>query len=317
MNYPAKLIPTLAAALLLCCPAIFAQNPEEETSGPTVEALFEKAPQLEAQSPRLYRIRNVNIHGVQFINPEMIRSSSGLIPGDSIYLPSNFISEAIARLWSQRYYSDIRVGATIEGDDLDLELFLQERPKVNYWRFEGISKSNQRDLLEQLKLKRGTELSDYVIDKNKKLIRKFFTDKGFRNVEVEARIENDPVLKQAVNVTFVVDRKHKVRIGEIRFTGNDEFSDKRLRQTLKKTHKTSINFLRSTKLNEEDYENDKELLIDFYNSKGFRNATVLSDSIYPINEKRIGIRIDLSEGNKYYIRNVSWVGNSIYETDEL
>ena len=91
MNYPAKLIPTLAAALLLCCPAIFAQNPEEETSGPTVEALFEKAPQLEAQSPRLYRIRNVNIHGVQFINPEMIRYSSGLIPGDTIYLPSHFI----------------------------------------------------------------------------------------------------------------------------------------------------------------------------------------------------------------------------------
>lgn len=318
MNYPGKLIPTLAAALLLLCPGISAQTPEEETPDRSaVEILFEKAPLLETQSPRLYRIRNVNVHGVQFINPDMIRSSSGLIPGDSIYLPSNFISEAIARLWSQRYYSDIRVGATIEGDDLDLELFLQERPKVNYWQFEGIPKSNQRDLIEQLKLKRGTELSDYVIDKNRKLIRKFFVDKGFRNVEVEARIENDPVLKQAVNVTFVVDRKHKVKIGDIQFTGNVEFPDKRLRHVLKKTHKKSINFLRSTKLNEEDYENDKELLIDFYNSKGFRNASILSDSIYPINEKRIGIRIDLSEGNKYYIRDVSWVGNSVYETDDL
>lgn len=317
MNYPGKLIPTLAAALLLLCPGISAQTPAQESADPTVETLFEEAPLLDAQSPRLYRIRNVNIHGVEFINPEMIRSSSGLIPGDSISLPSNFISEAIARLWSQRYYSDIRVGATIEGDDLDLELFLRERPKVNYWRFEGIPKSNQRDLLEQLKLKRGTELSDYVIDKNKKLIRKFFVEKGFRNTEVEARIENDPVLKQAVNVTFVVDRKHKVKIGDIRFTGNAEFSEKRLRHALKKTHRKSINFLRSAKLNEEDYESDKELLIDFYNSKGFRNASILSDSIYPINEKRIGIRIDLSEGNKYYIRNISWVGNSVYETDDL
>lgn len=317
MNYPGKLIPTLAAALLLLCPGISAQTPAQKSADPTVETLFEEAPLLDAQSPRLYRIRNVNIHGVEFINPEMIRSSSGLIPGDSISLPSNFISEAIARLWSQRYYSDIRVGATIEGDDLDLELFLRERPKVNYWRFEGIPKSNQRDLLEQLKLKRGTELSDYVIDKNKKLIRKFFVEKGFRNTEVEARIENDPVLKQAVNVTFVVDRKHKVKIGDIRFTGNAEFSEKRLRHALKKTHRKSINFLRSAKLNEEDYESDKELLIDFYNSKGFRNASILSDSIYPINEKRIGIRIDLSEGNKYYIRNISWVGNSVYETDDL
>ena len=120
-----------------------------------------------------------------------------------------------------------------------------------------------------------------------------------------------------MNVTFDIDRGDRVRIGEITFSGNREFSDRRLRKTFKKTHKKSINFLRNTKLNEKDYADDKELLIDFYNSKGFRNATILSDSLYVINDKRIGLHLDLSEGNKYYIRNVSWLGNSVYPTEDL
>lgn len=238
MNHPGKVFLTLTAALLLLCPQIFAQEPSGEAAPPPAEQTdqdedtnqllqqFEKAPTLEGGTQKLYHIRNVNIHGAQYIDNSILRASSGLIPGDSIYLPSNFISTAITRLWNQRLFSDIRVGATIEGDSLDLEVFLKERPRVNYWRFEGISKSNQKDLLEKLKLKRGTELSDYVIDKNSKLIHKYYADKGFRNAEVSVRIDNDSILKQAVNVTFIVDRKRKIKIGEINFTGNEEFSDK-------------------------------------------------------------------------------------------
>lgn len=171
MNHPGKVFLTLTAALLLLCPQIFAQEPSGEAAPPPAEQTdqdedtnqllqqFEKAPTLEGGTQKLYHIRNVNIHGAQYIDNSILRASSGLIPGDSIYLPSNFISTAITRLWNQRLFSDIRVGATIEGDSLDLEVFLKERPRVNYWRFEGISKSNQKDLLEKLKLKRGTELS--------------------------------------------------------------------------------------------------------------------------------------------------------------
>ena len=109
----------------------------------------------------------------------------------------------------------------------------------------------------------------------------------------------------------------KFKIVKINFVGNEQFNYKRLRRTFKKTHQKSINFFKGTKLNENDYEADKELLIDFYNSRGYRNATIIRDSIYPINEKRLGIDLEVSEGNKYYIRNVSWVGNSVYETNDL
>lgn len=318
MNYFGKLF-TAVAVLALYCTNIFAQeqNPAD-TAASTKPAFPEDAPVMrQSGAQKLYYIRNVNINGVQYLNPDILKSSAGLIAGDSIYLPSNFIANAISRLWSQRFFSDVKIGAEIEGDSLDLEVFLKERPRVNNWDFEGISKGKKKDLLEKLKLKRGSELSDYIIDKNQKLIKAYWSEKGFRNTDVGVRITNDTLRPQMVNVTFLVDRKNKVKIGKINFTGNEQFKDKRLRRTFKKTHQKSINIFRGAKLNESDYDTDKDLLIDFYNSRGYRNATIVRDSIYPINDKRLGIDIDLSEGNKYYIRNVSWVGNSVYETDNL
>lgn len=292
-------------------PINIAENPDDGFVMP------ENAPFLDSKQQKLYHIRKVNIHGVKYLNHDILRSASGLVPGDSVYLPGPFIQNAANRLWMQRYFEDIQIGATIEGDSLDLEVMLTERPRVMNWKIAGVPKSKSADLINELKLKRGHELSDYVLDKNSKLIKKHFSDKGFRNCEVTATYENDSVIKQGVNVTFHVTKNPRVRIGAITFEGNKNFEDKRLERTFKKTHRVSIKFWQATKLLEPDYEEDKELLIDFYNSKGYRNAHILSDSIYRIDDKRIGIHIALSEGNKYYIRNVNWVGNSRYETEHL
>ncbi len=279
----------------------------------------EDAPMLRSNPNRQQRyvIRKVDVRGLEHLDPDLVKASAGLVDGDTLYLPSNFISNVITRLWSQRYFADVKVGADIEGDSLDLVLFLQERPRVYEWKFEGISNGKKKDIAEKLQLRRNSELSDYILDKNVKLIKDYWKEKGFRNAEVTYRIDQDSARAQYATVTFVIDRRERVKIGRIRFTGNDTFKEKRLRRTFKKTHQKSINFFKSSKLNETEYANDKELLIDFYNSKGYRNAAVVRDSIYFISPNRLGIDIDLSEGNKYYIRNVSWVGNSIYETEEL
>ena len=269
---------------------------------------------------RPYILRKVNIHGVKYINHDIIRSSSGLIPGDSIYLSGSFIQNAMIRLWSQRYFEDIQIGATIDGDSVELEVMLRERPRVMNWAVTGekVSKSKSKDLIDEvLKLKRGHELSDHIIDKNIKLIKAHYGEKGFLNCDVDVDIKPDTVIKQAVNVTFDIKKNHRVRVGEIIFTGNKAFEDRRLARTFKKTHKVSAWFWQKTKFNEKEYTNDKELLLDFYNSKGYRNANILSDSVYRINDKRVGIRINLAEGNKYYIRNITWIGNSKFDTDML
>lgn len=276
------------------------------------------APILTEGDGRLYYIRNINLHGVKYLNHSILKSSAGLVEGDSIYLPSKFISNAMARLWAPRYFSNIQIGATIEGDSVDLEVFLKERARILTWNIEGVSKSKSKDLQEEvLKLRRNTELSDYVIDKNIKLIKEHFAEKGFRTCNVDVRITNDSIYEQCVNVTFDIDKGPKVRVGAINFEGNESFDDKRLRRTFKKTHQKSPNFFQNKKLLEEEYANDKDLLLDFYNSQGYRNATILSDSIYYIDDETLGIDIKISEGNRYYIRNVNWVGNSVYSTEQL
>ena len=276
------------------------------------------APILTESDGKLYYIRHINLHGVKYLNHDILKSSAGLQEGDSIYLPSKFISNAMQRLWAPRYFSNIQIGATIEGDSLDLEVFLKERARILKWDIEGVSKSKAKDLMEEvLKLRRNTELSDYVIDKNIKLIKEHFSEKGYRTCEVDVSITNDTVYEQCVNVTFNVDRGPKVKVGAINFEGTEAFDDKRLRRTFKKTHQKSILFFQNQKLLEEEYENDKDLLLDFYNSRGYRNATILKDSVYYIDDKTLGIDIAVSEGNKYYIRNINWVGNSVYTTEQL
>ena len=285
------------------------------------EAKFDSnAPTMKAtEAQRLYYIRKVNLHGVKNMSESSLRTMAGLMPGDSIYLPSSYIANSITRLWGQRYFSDVKIGATIDGDSVDMEIFLKERPRVYSWNFvgEGISNAKKKDLAEKLQLKRNTELSDYIIDKNEKLITKEFADKGFRNTEVNAIITNDSTMDNVVHVTFHINRKERVRVGEITFDGNETFTDRRLRRTFKKTHQVSANFFRTTKFNPKEFENDKELLIDFYNSQGYRNATITDEHVYDISNNRIGVHLDVSEGNKYYIRDVNWVGNSVYETEFL
>ena len=313
----------MVALLTVSAATAMAQTDSEqqEPQAATDTLTFDKdAPMMEFKGePRLYHIRNVNVHGVEHLDHNQLRAAAGLIPGDSIYLPSAYISNSISRLWSQRYFSDVKIGASIEGDSLDLELFLQERPRVYQWFIvgEGIGRSKQKDLLEKLKLKRGSELSDYIIDRSERLIKKDFADKGFRNTEVKTIIENDTLIQNAVNVTFQVTKNEKVKVGKITFEGNEQFDDKRLRKTFKKTRQKSWNIFKSSKFKADEYKEDKNLLLDFYNSRGYRNATILSDSIYNLSDNRIGIHVKLTEGEKFYIRDVRWVGNSVYETDYL
>jgi len=274
-------------------------------------------PLVDYNAPKRYILNKINVEGVQFLDHDILIASSGMQRGDSVYIPSNYISYAINNLWRQRYFSDVQITGQPVGDSINLTIYLSERPRVYRWDFSGIRKGQKSDLTDNLKLKRGTELSDYVLSKSSEAIRKYFIEKGFLNVEVTPKIANDTVMKNAVNVTFAINKNRKVKIGAVDFEGNHLFSDRKLRSTFKKTNKLDYRFWKNSKLKTKEYEEDKENLIDFYNSKGYRNAMIVSDSIYNIRSNRIGIKVTVDEGNKYYFRNISWVGNSEYETDML
>ncbi len=312
---------TRALTLLLFALTFIGQSVFAQEADTTIvsknESSSENAPMIDYRSPRSYIINQVEIKGIKYAVPDYLVASSGLSRGMTIFIPGEDISAAVTRLWNQRLFSDVKVVAEIVGDSVNLEIYLKERPRVSQWKFDGVRKGEASTLLEDLELRRGTEYSDHVMTKNCYLISKHFIDKGFRNVEVTPTIENDTLMENRVIVTFVVDKKQRVKIGEINFEGNQVFPDSRLRRTMKKTHQKSINFFQSSKFKSDEYETDKNNIIDFYNSKGYRNAMVVRDSIYAISDNRIGIDIELAEGDKFYIRDVEWVGNSKYPTDYL
>ena len=280
-------------------------------------AQVRNAPMLDYEHPKQYIINKVKVSGIKYLDPEVVASMSGLTKGDTIMIPSDYLSSTLKTMWNQRIYSDVQILTEPVGDSVNIEIVLRERPRVYDWKIEGVRKGQMSELLETLKLKKGSELSDFVLNSSKDAIRKYFAEKGFYNADVSVRLENDTTLENVVNVFFVVDRRNRVKIGKIDFEGNTALSDRQLRRSFKKTHQKSINIFKGAKYKEKDYEEDKENLIDFYNSRGYRNATILSDSVYRINDKRLGIALKVDEGNKFYYRNVSWTGNSVYETRQL
>ncbi len=305
----------LLAAMLLSVSAVSAQQNSDSVAVSQVKNI------ADYQKPQRYVIGDVKVKGVKFFDANVIRSNVGFYRGDSITIPSAQISHAINILWGMRYFSDVQIVANPkENNVVDIDIVLQERPRIYRWEYEGARKGEISDLKEKLQdLKRGVELSEHLINNCESIIRNFYIEKGFRNVEVSTVIANDNVIQNAVNVRFVINRKTKVRIGEIVFDGNEAFTDKRLARTFKKIHKVSPLFFLNNKYKEKELAEDKENLLDFYNSKGYRNAAILVDSIYPITgkENRIGLYLKVYEGNQYYFRNITWVGNSVYDTRDL
>ncbi|MBQ4278730.1 MAG: outer membrane protein assembly factor BamA [Rikenellaceae bacterium] len=303
----------LAIAFSLAGTRAGAQEQQDTT------AVQPQAPLMDYSDAKTYIVDKIKVNGIKYFDQDILINSSGMSTGDTITIPGEYISQAIRNLWDLRYFSDVKIYAEPkEGGMVDLEIVLKERPKVYRWKVEGVRPGEADELIKKnLNLKTGSELSDYVLTNSVELIKKYFREKGFRNAEVAVQIANDSVMQNALNVTFVVNKNHKVKIGEINFVGNEVFSDKKLRRTFKKTHVKNANILQPAKFKEKDYEEDKEKLIDFYNSKGYRNAAIVSDSIYTINKKRMGITVNVDEGKKFYYRNISWIGNSLYDTPVL
>lgn len=273
-------------------------------------------PFMDYRTPRQYIIKDIQVEGAQQIEPELLISYTGMARGDSVYLPGSYLTDAVKNLWRMRRFADIRTEVETQGDSAVIFLYLTHRPIVNRINFEGIRKSEGTELLEKIEVRPNYELSDIRISNSILSIKRYFEDKSFMNANVTLLTKDDTVRQNVVNVTFRVDKGPRVKIGRITFENNNVFTDRRLRRTMK-THQKSINIFASSKFSQEKFDEDKFNLIEFYNSKGYRNARILTDSLYPISDNRVGIDIRVEEGDLFYYRNISWMGNSVYNTEML
>ncbi len=279
------------------------------------------AQDVDYSAPKTYVIGGIKVKGIKYLSEEQILSVTGLTKGDKITIPSVELSDILKRVWAQRYFSD--AGFFIDSlsankDTVFLGLHLAERPRVSRWNFTGIRSGQRSDLIERTKLKRGSELSDYVIESSTGIIKKYFHEKGFLKCNVKVIQEEDEVIQNAVKVTFEIDRGPRVKIGRINFNGNTRLTDRRLMKSMKHTRdKRLMNFFKSKKFKQKEYAEDKNSLIAAFNEQGYRDARIVRDSIYYLEDNRLAIDFFIEEGDRYYFRDISWTGNSIYSADQL
>ncbi len=273
---------------------------------------------IDYRNPEEYTIAGITVTGVKFLDSNALIGISGLKVGQVIDIPGEEITMALKKMWSQGLFSDVRITIEkIEGLNVWLNIHLQERPRLSTIRFEGLKNSESQDLLEKINIPNGSQVTSHLTNSARNKILEHYIEKGFLNVEVDIIQKDDPDSPNNVILNIQIDKKEKVKIGEIVFYGAENFKTKKLRRVMKDTKQRDLNFFKASKYIESKYETDKFKLAEFYNEHGYRDFEIVGDSVYQLADDRIGLAIRIDEGNQYYLRSIDWVGNSVYPKELL
>lgn len=277
-------------------------------------------PEVYYSNPKTYEIGGIEVTGIgEHYDPETLLQLSGLHVGSEIKIPGDAITRAIRRLYSQGLFSDVSIAIDrYEGRKVFLILHLKELHKLSKINYVGLKKSEENKIKEKINPLPGTQVTDNMISNLSRIIENYFKEKGYYNIDIRVLQRDDPEKENFVVLDVAVERKNKIKISEIVINGNQEVKDGKLKGAMKKTKEKSLrNFFKSSKYIESAYEEDKYNLLDKYNEIGYRDASIVSDSVVQISPNRVKIYIDVEEGNKYYYNNITWVGNTVKDSETL
>ncbi len=276
---------------------------------------------VDYNNPKKYTVGGVKVEGNQHISPDQILQIASLREGMEVTVPSEEMSNVVNRLWLQRFFEDVAVvidSITPTRDTAYFKISIIERPRVSRWTFSGVRSGEEKELLERLNFRRGGEFSEYVAKTSTDIIKRYYKEKGFNNVEVDVRTKRDTVIKSAIRVQFAVNKGEKVKIKTITFKGADNVKESKLVRSMKKTRDKRLqNFFSSKKFQEKEYDNDKKALLTVFNEAGYRDARIVKDTMYYVEPNRLQIDFEIDEGKKYYFRDITWTGNSVYDSETL
>lgn len=268
-----------------------------------------------------YEIADIKVTGADSYEDFVLIGFSGLAVGDRIEVPGDAITKSMKRFWKQGLFSDVKINATkIQGGKIWLEIALQQRPRVSEVTYNGLKKSQREDVEAKVGINRGAQMTPNLVDKAKQVIRKYLGEKGYHNASVEVVQWDDRDHPGYVKVAINVNKGNKTKVDHIYIIGNEHLNEWKVSKAMKKTNDGHIsNFFKSKKFIAEEYEKDKISLIEKYNENGFRDAYIVSDSVVPSPDKpnRVDVYITVDEGRKYFVRDVHWVGNTVYPYQTL
>jgi outer membrane protein insertion porin family len=277
-----------------------------------------------------YAIADIKITGLENSNYDnsVIVGVSGLSVGQKVTVPGSEITASIKAMLKQRLFSDVTILATkMTNDSVWLEIALKPNPTISAINYHGVKKGEREDLEAKIGMIKGTEMTPDLRNRANKRIMDYFSTKGFSKAEVNIRQMDDLSNEGKVILDIYVDKKDKIKIRKIDINGNENINTFDLKMAMKKTNegfslkkypKLSIRkMFSSKKFVQEEYENDLENIISKYNERGYRDAKLITDTVFSVDEKHVSIQIKLEEGDKYYIRDINWVGNAKYPTSAL
>jgi outer membrane protein insertion porin family len=274
---------------------------------------------IDYSNPTEYEIAGITVTGIRFLDESALKTLSGIKVGDKVKIPGDKIQKAIENLWKQGILTDVKIVANrIEGKLIFIELQLQERPRLSKFAFNGVRKGEADKLRETIQLQKGKVLSENIIITISNQVNNFFKEKGFLNVATNIRQQKDSAEANS-NIVFIdVKKGSKVKIKKINIEGNTALTDGKLKRALKNTkEKIWWKIFTTSKFREDEFVADKEKLIAKYNEKGYRDAKIVSDTVYAINSRRVNVDVKVDEGNQYFFRNITFLGNAKYTTEEL
>ena len=279
-----------------------------------------------AGTPRHLELGGMTAKGIEGYEDYVLTSLSGLTVGQTINVPGTEITDAVKRYWKHGLFSKVAIAAdSIVGNKIYLTIHLAARPRISAINYYGLKKSERQDLESKLGIIRGSQITPNMLDRARILAKKYFDDKGYKNADINITQRDDVTGNNEVILDVTVDKKSKMRVRKIIFQGNEQLSDKKIKGGMfKKGAFGKINeagkfknFFKAKKFTPERYDEAKKALIDKYNELGFRDASILEDSVWTVDEKHVNVLVKVEEGQRYYIRNITWVGNTVVTTDWL
>ena len=288
----------------------------------TIAEVVAPTPVIEYTMQRkTYEIADIKITGADSYEDFVLIGFSGLAVGDKIEVPGDQITKSLKRFWKQGLFSDIKFKATkIEGDKIWLEIALKQRPRVSEIVYNGLRKTEQEDVEVKVGIQKGGQMTPDLADRAKKVIGKYLQEKGFYRADVQVLQFEDQNHPGYVKVAVNVNKREKTKVDHIYITGNEALTHNQINHVMKKTNDNHIiNLFQTKKFVEEEFENDKKLILEKYNEIGYRDAIIVADSVRRSKEDstRVDIYLTIDEGNKYYFRDITWVGNTVYPYEYL
>lgn len=274
---------------------------------------------IDYANPKELVIAEIIVTGNQFLDPNSMISMSGLKVGDKIKIPGEAITGAIKKLMDQKILEDVEIlYRKIDAEKIWLELQIKEQSRLFKVTFSGIRKGEKESLNDKIKLPKGRIITNTMVKNTQLAVKRYFVDKGFLNTKVKITQVSDTARGNATLKIFIT-KGPKVKIRQIVFNGRQEILEGKMRNKLKSTKQMRFGRLFTpSKYIPKKYEEDKEKLIEFYNKNGFRDAVIVSDTIIQNPDgKTIDLVMNIDEGQKYYIRNITWEGNYLYTGEQL